>query len=92
MLPDALVFPVGQFVHDTEPAEEENVPGWQVPQAEAATAEENDPAAHLAQLADPSGANLPRVQSMHVETDTAPSSAEYVPATQAILSKTPPEQ
>ena len=92
MLPDVLDFPVGQFVHDRVPGDAEYVPDWHMPQLDAATAFENVPGAHKVQPGDPADVNLPCVQSMHVEMDAAPSCAECVPATQALLPVAPPGQ
>ena len=91
-LPDTLVFPAGQLVHETEPADTENLPGSHWTQVLAPRAEEMVPGPHLVHSADPSDANLPAMHSEHVEFEVAPSSAEYVPPGQASRSDDPPGQ
>jgi len=89
-LPATLVLPVGQFVHETEPADTANLPGSQLSQEAVLTADENFPGSHFVQPEEPSGENLPAIQSEHTASDSEPSVAAYVPPAQAVLSFDPP--
>ena len=88
--PATLVFPVGQLVHETEPADTANLPGSQLSQVDAPSAEESFPGSHLVQPEEPWVENVPAMQSEHAFTDADPSVAAYVPPAQAVLSFDPP--
>ena len=92
LLPAALVLPVGQLVQETVPGDAANDPGSHFSQVGEPKADATIPGSHLVQPEDPADANLPCVQSMHVEMDVAPSTAETVPPAQAVLFVEPPRQ
>ena len=89
-LPGRLVFPRGQLLQETEPADAAYLPGSHLSQEAAPNADATYPGSHLVQPEAPADEKVPGVQSEHAATDSEPSVAAYVPPAQAISYFGPP--
>jgi hypothetical protein len=89
-LPAALVFPAGQIVQITEPAEAASLPASHLSHEAAPNAGATDPGAHLLQPENPADEKVPAKQSEHAAADDETSVEAYVPPAHGDLSFGPP--